>query len=347
MSGATTETTAAMPRRALRTALERTLSFTEIGFGAAPIGNMGAPITDFQAIACVRTALDSGVGYVDVAPLYGHGLSEQRIGAALRGRENVLLSTKVGRLLEPCTPGEEDSGIYKAVPHVRVRYAYDYDGIMRSFEDSLIRLVHGIDILFVHDIDAATHGSAEASEARFRELIDDGGWKALDELRRCGDVQAIGAGANDTASCLRLTQLADPDVFLLAGRYTLLDQCALDDLLPRCEARGIGVVIGGPFNSGILATGPVAGAWYDYGPAPEHILERVRRIEAICATHGVPLAAAALRFPLLHPAVQSVIPGAKTRDEVARNLALADLAIPATLWADLRTAGLIHEDAPC
>lgn len=347
MGGETTETKAAIPMRALRTALGRTLSFTEFGFGAAPIGNMGAPITDHQAIACARTALDGGVGYIDVAPLYGHGLSEQRIGAALRGRDNVLLSTKVGRLLEPCAPGEEDSGIYTATPHVRVRYAYDYDGVMRSFEDSLIRLVHGIDILFVHDIDAATHGSGEASEARFRELIDGGGWKALDELRRCGDVQAIGAGANDTASCLRLIELADPDVFLLAGRYTLLDQCALADLLPRCEARGIGVVIGGPFNSGILATGPVEGAWYDYGPAPARILERVGRMESICAAHGVPLAAAALRFPLLHPVVRSVIPGAKTGGEVARNLALARLTIPAALWVDLRTAGLIHEDAPC
>lgn len=347
MSGETTDIAATITTRGLRTALGRILTFTEFGFGAAPIGNMGAPITDHQAIACARTALDRGVGYVDVAPLYGHGLSEQRIGAALRGRENVLLSTKVGRLLEPCAPGDEDSGIYKATPHVRVRYAYDYDGVMRSFEDSLIRLVHGIDILFVHDIDAATHGSVEASEARFRELIDGGGWKALDELRRCGDVQAIGAGANDRASCLRLMELADPDVFLLAGRYTLLDQCALDDLLPRCEAKGVGVVIGGPFNSGILATGPVDGAWYDYGPAPAHILERTRRIAAICAAHGAPLAAAALRFPLLHPAVCSVIPGAKTSDEVVRNLTLANLTLPAALWADLRTAGLIHEDAPC
>lgn len=345
MTCATTD--AAIPTRVLRTALGRTLSFTELGFGAAPIGNMGAAITDVQAVACARTALDVGVGYIDVAPLYGHGLSEQRVGAALRGRDGVLLSTKVGRLLEPCAPGDEDSGIYKATPHVRVRYAYDYDGVMRSFEDSVSRLVRGIDILFVHDIDAATHGSVEASEARFRELIDGGGWRALDELRRCGDVQAIGAGANDTASCVRLTQLADPDVFLLAGRYTLLDQCALDDLLPVCATRGVGVVIGGPFNSGILATGPVEGAWYDYGPAPAHILERAERIAGICAAHDAPLPAAALRFPLLHPAVCSVIPGAKTGDEVVRNLALAGLTIPAALWADLRTAGLIHEDAPC
>lgn len=334
-------------QRLFQTRLQRSLAFTEIGFGAAPIGNMGAPISDAQAVDCVHAALNRGVGYVDVAPFYGHGLSESRVGEALRGRDDVLLSTKVGRLLEPCAPGDQDSGIYKDTPAVRVRFAYDYDGVMRSYESSLARLQRRIDILLVHDIAADTHGSPEAAELKLRELIDGGGWRALDELRRAGEIQAIGAGVNVTQACMRLLDLADPDLFLLAGRYTLLDQQALDDLLPRCLEREVGVIVGGPFNSGILATGPVEGAWYDYAPASTEILQRAAALQAICQAHDVPLAAAALRFPLLHPAVLSVIPGAKTGDEVDRNLALASHLIPPALWSDLKTAGLIREDAPC
>ncbi|HEY3889491.1 MAG TPA: aldo/keto reductase, partial [Caulobacteraceae bacterium] len=214
-------------------------------------------------------------------------------------------------------------------------------------EASLKRLgLDRVDILYVHDIDVMTHGSAEAAEARTRELIDRGGWRALDELRAAGDVAAIGAGVNEWQPCARLLDLADPDIFLLAGRYTLLEQEALTTLLPACARRGVGVVVGGPFNSGVLATGPIPGAIYNYAPAPEAILRRTAEIEAICTRHGVKLAQAALAFPLGHPAVVSVIPGGQTPDQVAQNLALLNAPIPDTLWRDLKRAGLMSLDAP-
>jgi D-threo-aldose 1-dehydrogenase len=340
---------ASLPTRTLTTQAGRTLAFSAFGFGAAPIGNMNRVLSEAEAEATVRQAWALGLRYFDTAPLYGHGLSEQRVGAALSGeaRDAFLLSTKVGRLLEPCAPGDEDSGIYLGVQPVKVAYDYSYDGVMRSHEASLKRLgLDRIDILYVHDIDAMTHGSREAAEARTRELIDQGGWRALDQLRAAGDVAAIGAGVNEWEPCARLLELADPDIFLLAGRYTLLEQEALTSLLPACAARGVGVVIGGPFNSGILATGPIEGAVYNYAPAPEPILRRTAAIEAVCAQHGVKLAQAALEFPLGHPAVVSVIPGGQTPDQVAQNLALLTAPIPTTLWAELKAAGLMRPDAP-
>jgi D-threo-aldose 1-dehydrogenase len=338
-----------LPTRTLTTQAGRTLDFSAVGFGAAPIGNMNRVLSEADAEATVRQAWTLGLRYFDTAPLYGHGLSEQRVGAALKGepRDSFLLSTKVGRLLEPCAPGDQDSGIYLDVPPVRIAYDYSYDGVMRSYASSLARLgLDRVDILYVHDIDAMTHGSAEAAEARTRELIDRGGWRALDELRAAGDVAAIGAGVNEWEPCARLLELADPDIFLLAGRYTLLEQEALATLLPACSARGVGVVVGGPFNSGVLATGPIAGAIYNYAPAPELILRRTAEIEAICRRHGVKLPQAALQFPLGHSSVVSVIPGGQTPDQVAQNLALLNAPIPDTLWADLKAAGLMRPDAP-
>lgn len=327
----------------------RRLPFSALGFGAAPLGNMYRRLEEHDAEAAVRRAWALGMRYFDTAPLYGHGLSEVRVGAALRGlpREDYVLSTKVGRLLEPCAPGEEDSGIYLGAKGRRVRFDYSYDGVMRGFEESLVRLgLDRVDILFVHDIDPATHGSAMASDARFMELIAGGGWRALDELRRGGAVSAIGAGLNVWQSCERLMAVADPDLFLLAGRYTLLEQTALDSFLPACVARGIGVVIGGAFNSGVLATGPVAGALYDYAPAPAAVLERAGAVQAVCARHGVTLAQAALRFPTAHPAVVSVLVGAQTAAEVERNVATFAAPPPTALWRDLKAAGLIRADAP-
>lgn len=340
---------ASLPMRTLTTQAGRTLAFSALGFGAAPLGNMNRVLSEAEARATVRQAWTLGLRYFDTAPLYGHGLSEHRVGGALRdeARDSFLLSTKVGRLLESCAPGEEDSGIYLGVPPFRIAYDYSYDGVMRSHEASLARLrLDRVDILYVHDIDAMTHGSAEAAEARTRELIDQGGWRALDELRAAGDVAAIGAGVNEWEPCARLIELADPDIFLLAGRYTLLEQEALATLLPTCIARGIGVVVGGPYNSGILATGPLAGAIYNYAPAPEPILRLTGAIEAVCARHGTPLAQAALQFPLGHPAVVSVIPGGQTPDQVVQNLALLNAPIPDTLWRDLKAAGLMSLDAP-
>jgi D-threo-aldose 1-dehydrogenase len=325
------------------------LSFNALGFGAAPLGNMHRALEEDQALATVCAAWSAGVRYFDTAPLYGHGLSEQRVGQALRGeaRGDYLLSTKVGRLLEPCEPGEEDSGIFQSVPHCRVVYDYSYDGVMRSFEASLGRLgLERIDILLVHDIDAATHGTSEASERHLRSLVDGGGWRALDALRAGGAVDAIGAGLNEWELCQRLMDLVDPDLFLLAGRYTLLEQTALGSFLPACAARGVGVVIGGPFNSGILATGPVPGARYNYAAAPGWVMDKAKALQTVCRRNGVSMATAALQFPLGHPAVVSVLAGAQAPEEPARNLANLDRPAPPELWAELKSAGLLRADAP-
>jgi D-threo-aldose 1-dehydrogenase len=302
-------------------------------------------LTENEAYETLETAWNAGIRYFDTAPLYGHGLSELRIGRVLAGRDRAsfLLSTKVGRLLDPCAPGEEDSGIYKSTPHVRVRFDYSYDGVMRSFEASLDRLgFDRIDILFVHDVDARTHGGRAQSETRIRELIDLGGWRALAELRSSGAVAAIGAGVNEWEPCARLLELADPDLFLLAGRYTLLEQAPLETLFPRCVARGVGAVVGGPFNSGILA----GRSTYDYASAPSDILARVRALDAICRGHDIPLAQAALRFPLAHPSVVSVIAGAQTKNEVSNNAAMMGAATPVALWDDLKRNNLLATGAP-
>lgn len=338
----------ALPRRSLPLRSGRVLDFTVLGFGAAPIGNMHRVMSDSEAEATVESALASGVRYVDTAPLYGRGLSEQRVGRVLaRAPDATIVSTKVGRLLEPCAADEATRDIYLADSPARIRFSYTYDGVLRSFEESLARLGrHRVDVLYVHDIEAAAHGSEALAEVRMRELLHDGGWRALDELRASGAVAAIGAGVNSIAPCRRLLGDADPDLFLLAGRYSLLDQSAADDLLPDCAARGVGVVIGGAFNSGILATGPRRGAYFDYAPAPPGILARAAELEEICLRHATPLAQAALQFPLTHPAVVCVVAGARTPQEVARNVRAVTAPVPAALWAELKAAGLLSEAAP-
>jgi D-threo-aldose 1-dehydrogenase len=232
------------------------------------------------------------------------------------------------------------------VPQKRIVFDYTYDGIMRSYGDSIVRLgTDRIDMLFLHDIDAGTHGAAGEDE-KLRELFSQGGYRALTELRNAGQIAAIGAGVNTWQICERLLNEADFDGFLLAGRYTLLEQDPLDSFLPLCLARDVGIILGGPYNSGILATGAVDGARYDYAPAPAHIMDRVRRLSAVCADHGTPLIAAALQFPLAHLAVKTVIPGASNPDEVRQNIRIFETPIPAALWADLKAQGLIHSDAP-
>lgn len=325
------------------------LDFTELGFGCAPLGNLYRAISEDDAHEILCRAWDAGVRYFDTAPLYGFGLSETRLNRFLRGkpRDAYVLSTKIGRLLKTCAP-EERNGIGKwfEVPTRKEVYDYSYDGVMRSVEFSLERLgVDRIDILFAHDLDVFNHKSQAALDARLKELME-GGYKALVKLRDDGVIKAFGAGINEWQPCQWMAERGDFDIFLLAGRYTLLEQEALETFLPLAEAKGIGIVIGGPYNSGILATGAKPGAFYNYDPAPPEILDRVARIEKACARHGVRMVDAAFQFPLRHPSVVSVIPGGQGVAEMEGNLTAARAEIPAALWADLKAEGLMRPDAP-
>ena len=337
-----------MKTKTLTTKLGHEIKFSELGFGSAPLGNMHHVISEEECHATIQAVLDSGVSYFDTAPFYGHGLSEVRLGKILREqqRESFLLSSKIGRLLEPCIKNEDDSGIFIDVPKVNIKFDYSYDGVMQSLEDSYKRLgMDSIDIVYIHDVDIITHGSVEASEIRIQEVMA-GGYRALDELRKSGTIKAFGAGVNNWETCQRLTDLGHFDCFLLAGRYTLLEQEALNSFLPICERDGIGIILGGPYNSGILATGPKPGAKYNYKEAPQDILDRVAAIDKVCQSHNVSLANAALRFPLCHSSVVSVIPGGKSVEEVKRNRDMMDTKIPDSLWSDLKSEGLLHPDAP-
>ncbi|SEA58394.1 aldo/keto reductase [Rubrimonas cliftonensis] len=327
----------------------RSLTFTELGFGSAPLGNLYRAISDEEAQAILEAAWAGGARYFDTAPLYGLGLSETRINRFLRGkpRDEYVLSTKVGRLLKATTEQKRTGhGKWFDVPARAEVYDYGYDGVMRSFEFSLERLgVDRVDILFVHDIDVFNHGSQAALDEKLAEFMG-GGYRALLKLRDEGVITAFGAGVNEWRPCQWMLERGDFDLFLLAGRYTLLEQEALQSFLPLCRRRGVGVVIGGAYNSGILATGPKPGAFYNYDPAPELVLERVARIEAICRRHGVRLVDAAFRFPLHHPVVVSVIPGGQGMAEMESNLAAAAAKIPAALWSELKAEGLMRADAP-
>jgi D-threo-aldose 1-dehydrogenase len=325
------------------------IHFSELGFGSAPLGNLYRALDEDVAALTVNAAWDVGIRYFDTAPLYGLGLAETRLNPLLRrrNREDYVLSTKIGRLLK-VVPQEQRTGIGKffATPSRQEVFDYSYDGVMRSVEFSLERLgIDNIDVLFAHDVDVFTHGSKEASDRRIKELME-GGYKAMEQLRSEGTVKAIGAGINEWQVAETLARAGNFDVFLLAGRYTLLEQEALQSFLPYCEEKKIGIVLGGPYNSGILATGPKPGAFYNYDPAPPAILDRVARIERVCAEHGVKLVEAALRFPLGHPCVVSVIPGGQSPQEVTRNAEIMGATIPASLWQDLKDEGLLRGDAP-
>ncbi len=338
-----------MPRaaavRPFTTRLGRTLDFTTLGFGAATLGNLGRIYTEAACDRTVTRAWDKGLRYFDTAPLYGLGLSEQRVGRIVsqQPRDAFVLSTKVGRLIEPARAGESNAGIYAGVDHLKYVYDYSRDGVLRSFEASLKRLgLDRVDILFVHDVDGSSHGGRAQSEARIQELMRDGGWRALEELRHSGAVRAIGIGVNEWEPCARMLELADPDLFLLAGRYTLLEQAPIDTLFPQCAKAGAGIVLGGPYNSGVLA----GKATFNYGAIPPEIAERVRRLNIVCHSHGVELRQAALQFVAAHPLVVSVIPGAVSPEEVDGNVSLIEAVTPAALWRDLKEQGLIHTGAP-
>ena len=317
-----------------------------LGFGGAPLGDLYAPLDDRVAIATVEAALDAGIALVDTSPLYGRGLSEHRIGTALRRhpRSAVVLSTKVGRVFVAAPRGvARAEGYAGGLPH-EGHFDYSYDGALRSLEQSLLRLgVAAVDIALVHDVDPWTHG--DAAPARQRDALG-GALRALVDLRSQGVVRAIGIGVNDAEVCVRFAQEADIDCVLLAGRYSLLEQPALDAFLPLARERGVGVMLGGVFNSGILATGAIPGARYNYRAAPPDIVERVRAIERVCAAHDVALAHAALAFVLGHEAVSSVVLGAVSPDEVARNVAMLARPVPPSLWRDLKAERLLRADAP-
>ena len=315
---------------------------TVLGLGCATLGGRRVPVGRAEAEAIVRAAWEAGVRYVDTAPYYGSGQAERAVGDALRGeqRDDWVLSTKVGRLLQPRPDLVSGADNLYPLPFEAV-FDYSYDGIMRSFADSLQRLgLSRIDILYVHDIGAITHGAA--AHPGLMRTLRESGYRALEELRRAGDVKAIGIGVNEREVLLEAIEWGEWDAFLLAGRYTLLEQAPLDDLMPKCLARGISIVVGGPLNSGILAGRET----WNYRPAPQEIVARAQAIRAICQRHGVPLAAAALQFPLAHPAVAAVIPGPRNVAEFADNLKLLRQPIPPQLWADLRALKLIHADAP-
>ena len=338
-----------MKKRNFKAPSGETISFTELGFGTAPIGNLYRAVDPEDAQKTLEAAWKAGVRYYDTAPLYGLGLSETRLNRFLFGkkRKDYVLSTKVGRLLDVCAPKDRTGiGKFFDTPARKERFDYSYDGFMRSIEFSLERLgVDSIDIIFIHDVDVFTHKSAEARDHHVKTILQSG-IKALRKLRDEKVIKAFGAGVNEWEVCETLAKAADVDIFLLAGRYTLLEQEALQSFLPLCEERGIGIVLGGPYNSGILATGPKPGAFYNYDPAPKPILERVARIEAVCKRHKVKLAQAALRFPLHHPQVVSVIPGGASAKEVALNAATLDMKLPKALWKDLKAEGLLRQDAP-
>lgn len=324
-------------RRIGRTSLE----VTTLGLGCATLGGTRIAVTRGQAEAIVRAAWEAGVRYVDTAPYYGFGQAERAVGDALRAepRDEWVLSTKVGRLLRPRAGAPESGAPHHVMPFDPV-YDYSHDGIMRSVEDSLQRLGLGrIDILYVHDIGTYQHGDAHPGLMR---TLRESGYRALEELRRSGAVRAIGIGVNEKEVLIEALEWGAWDAFLLAGRYTLLEQGPLDDLLPKCLKAGTSIVVGGPLNSGILAGRDT----WNYRTAPSEIATRATALRTVCEHHGVPLAAAALQFPLAHPAVAAIIPGPRNAEEFRDNLELLRHPIPAAMWQELRNAKLLHPDAP-
>lgn len=315
------------------------LEVTRLGIGGGALGGLYADPGDEVAMSTVRRALTIGVNFFDTAPLYGYGKSELRIGKALAGveRRRFVLATKVGRVLEPEDPAKLTNRIceFDNAPPLRPCFDFSRDGVMRSFEESLRRLhLDYIDLLHIHDPD-------EHYDQVIRET-----YPAVRQLREQGLVRAIGVGMNQAEMLVRFAAECDFDCFLLAGRYTLLDQSALKKLFPICLEKKISIILGGPFNSGILATGAIRNAKFDYQLAPPEILEKVTQIETVCSAYGIPLRAAALQFPFTHPAVTAVIPGCRSESEVEDNIRMIQVFIPPDFWEELRHKGVLPEDAP-
>jgi D-threo-aldose 1-dehydrogenase len=332
-------------RRLGRTDIE----LTQLGLGGAGLGDLFDVVNDADAAATLHAAWDAGVRYYDTSPWYGRGQSEHRFGRALyrRPRSEFVLSTKVGRLFRACHNERNfEHGFWRGGLKFEHRFDYSYDGVMRSFEDSLQRLgLPRIDFLLIHDLDIAHHVT-DARVTAYLTEVHNGGFRALEELKRSGLIRGIGAGINEAGMMPRFLDLMDIDAFLVAMPYTLLDTDVLDREFTHCVGRGVGFVIGAPFASGILATGAVPGARYRYAEATSAVMAKVERMETVCARHDVPLSAAALQFPLGHPSVASVIPGALLPEHVTRNVAAFRHAIPADFWTELKHEGLLRTDAP-
>lgn len=324
------------------------LVVTSLGVGTAPLGELYARIPEPEAVGMLHAGHELGLNLFDTAPLYGAGLAEHRTGHVLRQKPptSYVLSSKVGRWYRPADPATVDRGNWAGGLDFTEVLDYSYDGAMRSFEHSRFRLgLPRIDVLLIHDVDVHTHKTRERAD-RYFDLAMEGAYRALVELRKNGDVKAIGVGVNESDMCAKFARAGDFDCMLLAGRYTLLEQGALDEFLPLCEQKNIGVMAGGTFNSGILASGPRAGSKYNYADAPPQVIERVRRLDEVCRAHGVPLAAAAIQFPLGHPQVSSVVIGAVNPGEIRQNYALMETPISPSLWSDLKGEGLVRADAP-
>jgi D-threo-aldose 1-dehydrogenase len=308
---------------------------TRFGLGTAPLAGLFEAVEEEQALQVIEHAWDAGIRFFDTAPLYGHGLAELRLGRFLpsKPRDEFTLCSKVGRLLRADAPPEPGQA-YRGTPAVNPMFDFSYEGVMRSVEESLERLgLERIDVLHIHDPDD-----------HYEEALK-GAYRALDRLRSDGVIRAVGAGMNQAEMLTRFAHDGNFDCFLLAGRYTLLDQVALKELLPVCLERGIAIIAGGVYNSGILAD-PKPGARYNYAAAPAPLLERARRIRAACEQHGVPLMAAAVQFPMGHPAVNAVVVGCRSKAQLEETLRMFEMDIPPELWSDLKVDGLLGDDVP-
>ena len=337
-----------MDPTATRTIGRTDVAVTVLGFGGASIGELFHKVPEEDAIAAIRTAWDEGVRYFDTAPWYGRGLSELRTGAGLRDRprSEYILSTKVGRWLRPNALPSFDGGPWVGGLRNDVVFDYTYDGIMKAWDQSRQRLgLARYDVAVIHDLDKLYHGEGAKREGYYLQLATSG-WRALTELKAAGEIRATAAGINDIGHIPRFLDLVDVDAFLIAMPYTLLRQETLDEEMPAAVARGCSFIIGAPFQSGILATGATNPSNNDYAAPTPDVLDRVARMEAVCGRYGVPLAAAALQFPLGHPSVSAVIPGARNPAQVRRNSETFRVPIPADLWAELKSEGLLRDDAP-
>ena len=334
-----------IPKRSLRTGVE----LSTLGFGGAPLGELFDPVSETEAQETLQAAWDAGIRYYDTAPFYGYGKSEHRLGHFLRQQErkDFILSSKVGRVLTATRDLDSfDKGGWIGGLPFDYRFDYSYDGIMRSWEDSLQRLgLSSIDVLLIHDLDSFFHDSEQRFSAHLNQLITSG-WRALDELRSQGLIKAVGTGLNRMGALPRLIDAVDLDLSIVAMPYTLLDQEVLEEEFPLCEEHGVRIVIGAVFASGILVSGPTEGARYAYNTASPEILDKSRRIQEVCQRHDVPLPAAAMQFPLGHPLVSAIIPGAMEPSHIQTNAKWFQHEIPADMWAELKTEGLLREDAP-